>query len=122
MLLEEQAGGLLSVADRKLFFSVFELDERIATLPDSWAISTIMTRVREMKKIDSGEHGTFYTLEEGEAPPEDKPGEGSIAALQEWMRAADDDVLRRSRTIIGAECSRRHEAAKDRLSSWEEDK
>lgn len=112
---------MLSLADRKLFFRVFELDERIATLPDSWAISTIMTRVRKMK-LDHGPCVGLPGFDEGETAPEDKPAEGSIAALHEWIRAADDDVLRRSRTIIGAECSRRHEAAKDRLNSWEEDK
>lgn len=102
MLLEEQAGGLLSVADRKLFFRVFELDERIATLPDSWAISTIMTRVREMKKVEDDGLGTL---------PEDKPAEGSLAALQEWLRAADSKSLIRVRPMVNAECERRAKAA-----------
>lgn len=117
MILEDEC-GLLSAADRKLFFRVVELDERIATLPDSWAISTIMTRVREMKKVDNGQHDPFYKLEDGETAPEDKPAEGSLAALQEWLRAADDDTIRRSSALIDAETTRRIKMHSDALGGW----
>lgn len=116
MILEDECGAL-SVADRKLFFDVFERDARIATLPDAWAISTIVTRMRKMK-LDNGPCVGLPGFEKDEPAPEEKPAEGSIAALHEWMRAADDDVLRRSRAIIDAECTRRKEAQYESLRQW----
>jgi len=103
-MIAEDSAGHLSVIERRRFLAIVAAHPDILKMPDAWAVTSIMTR---MKLVTNEEHETM-----------DIPDPGSLEAFAQWQEAASDTVLRQARSMMKTEIERRVSAHKEALKAW----